>query len=125
VDFYDAGNHTPLHLAALLGDVDTIKLLLKARGRVNATNNYRWTPLHFAVSQGHFKVARLLLKARANPNILTADQTSVQHLLLMVCVECFECVCVCACVCVCVCDREREFKRVQESSRELGERESE
>jgi len=83
IDYYDSGNHTPLHLAAWLGDQDTVKLLLKAKCRVNATNNYRWTPLHFAVACGHFKVAKLLIKANANANILTADQTSVQHLFLM------------------------------------------
>ena len=51
---------TPLHLAAMEGNVDLAKLLLANKAEVNAKDNIGWTPLHFAAVKGHKDVVELL-----------------------------------------------------------------
>lgn len=60
---------SPLHLAARLGQVGTVRRLLRCAAPLNAPayNGSRATPLHLAAAQGHTQVAEVLLQTRANP----------------------------------------------------------
>lgn len=61
----------PLHRAAYFGDVEKIKVLLKAGEKVNAQNKEGATPLHWAAFKGHEAAAKALLNAGANVNART------------------------------------------------------
>jgi hypothetical protein len=50
----DAGN-TALHLAALSGDVEAVKILVDAGAKVKVENLFRWRPLHLAAYHNHPK----------------------------------------------------------------------
>ena len=56
---------TPLHLAAMLGDLIKVENYLKTKVNVNAKDHAGWTPLHEACNQGHVKVVEKLLDAGA------------------------------------------------------------
>jgi hypothetical protein len=53
---------TPLHLAAKLGDVDCVKLLLDKNANANAKDAFSSTPLHATKSA---EVAKLLIENNA------------------------------------------------------------
>jgi ankyrin repeat protein len=55
---------TPLHIAALRGEVDLAKLLIRAGATVNAADNDGNTPLDYATTQ---TMRHTLLKARTQP----------------------------------------------------------
>ena len=59
-----------IHDAAKTGDVETIRVLLKANPELvnNRDNPVGWTPLHVAAQAGHKEVAELLLANRADVN---------------------------------------------------------
>ena len=57
--------HTVLHVAALHGGKQSVRLVLKAGAVVDATNLQYKTPLHLAVEVGHLEVVKLLLEAGA------------------------------------------------------------
>jgi uncharacterized protein len=52
---------TPLHVAAVWGDVDAGKILLNAGADINARGEDGYTPLHEAVEQGKQDFVSLLL----------------------------------------------------------------
>jgi ankyrin repeat protein len=58
---------TPLHVAAVWGDVEAIEMLIRAGADVNAVGDMGCTPLHDAVIQGHIAAAGRLLAAGATP----------------------------------------------------------
>ena len=58
-----------LHLAALQGDVDTVRQAIAAHADLNAKDSYGSTPLTVAASFGKAKVARALLDGGADPEI--------------------------------------------------------
>ena len=60
---------TPLHLAAVWGDVSLAKKLLAHGANVNATDNSGQTPLSEAAYQDHLSVVKLLLAHGADVNI--------------------------------------------------------
>jgi ankyrin repeat protein len=60
---------TPLHVAAVRGDVHIIGLLLDAGAEIDVRGEYGHTPLHDAVGQGHVEAVKLLMSRGANPNI--------------------------------------------------------
>jgi len=70
---------TPLHIAAMWGNVATVDYLVKAGADVGAVNQLsNATPLHVAASsnkdhQGRLNCARLLLAAGADPRAPDAD----------------------------------------------------
>lgn len=74
---------TPLHYAAMEGNIDIITLLLKHHPEVNAVTSYGVTPLHIAVSMHNEETVRTLLTAGANPFIKNKyEQTAIDHAML-------------------------------------------
>jgi len=51
-----------LHGAAMVGDLITVELLLKAGKRPSEEDNERYTPLHWAAAKGHVQVAKRLIE---------------------------------------------------------------
>jgi hypothetical protein len=72
-------DQTDLHSAALVGDVERVKKLLKKGADPNAEDKDGWTPLHVAASVGHVDVVKLLLERRANPNAEDKDGKTPLH----------------------------------------------
>jgi ankyrin repeat protein len=74
----DANGSTPLHMAAIKGDADTVERLLSFSGDfpidVNALEISKvggYAPIHHACAGGHVRILEQLLKAGANPNLQT------------------------------------------------------
>lgn len=59
----------PLHVAAIWGDREGVRLLVEAGARVDALGDMSCTPLYYAAAHGHPEVARLLLEYGADPNL--------------------------------------------------------
>lgn len=60
---------TPLHLAALFGHLDLIKILIKEHHVDKEIHNWEgWTPLACAVSRGNITCVKYLLKSGADGN---------------------------------------------------------
>jgi uncharacterized protein len=64
---------TPLHVAAIRGDVPAIRALLEAGADINAPGEDGYTPLHDAALQGHSEAVRLLLERGASREIRNDD----------------------------------------------------
>lgn len=60
---------TPLHIAAIKGNLANLKKAIAEGVDVNAKDNAGWTPLHEACNHGSVEVARLLIEAGASVNI--------------------------------------------------------
>jgi len=58
-----------LHIAALRGDEEAVRLLLDVGVDINAKGDMGNTPLHYALSQKHLEVASLLRERGAAQNI--------------------------------------------------------
>ena len=69
VEVRDRDGNTPIHDAALFGDVTAMNYLIGANARVNATNNRGETPLILAVQRRDAVLVRLLMDAGADPKI--------------------------------------------------------
>jgi ankyrin repeat protein len=67
---------TPLHLAAMSGNMDVVGLLLLSKGDVNATDDKGWTPLHYAAANSSDEVAGLLLANKAEVNAKDKNGTT-------------------------------------------------
>ncbi len=65
--------HTPLMIAALEGDTETVKTLLAGRARINAKDNEGRTALMFAVVNSHPEIVKVLLRAGARVNARARD----------------------------------------------------
>ena len=64
------GQHSPLHSAALQGDIEIVQVLLDCKLDVNAKLGDGQTPLHFALrswAPNYFETIRLLLEKGADP----------------------------------------------------------
>jgi ankyrin repeat protein len=57
---------TPLHVAAIWGDVQAIDMLVLAGADLDAPGEFHFTPLRHAVGQGHVEAARRLLELGAS-----------------------------------------------------------
>jgi ankyrin repeat protein len=60
---------TLLHLAASNGNIDDMRILIRAGSDVNRAGEKGETPLHLAARFGEVEVVRLLLESGANTNI--------------------------------------------------------
>ena len=66
----NVGNWSPLHEAALVGDVASARLLLQNKADPNRTERSNGgTPLHVACFQGQTEIAKMLIKAGAKLNV--------------------------------------------------------
>ncbi|KAI3473893.1 hypothetical protein Pfo_028080 [Paulownia fortunei] len=52
---------TPLHLAAIHGQVEALQFLVSVGSDVDITDGEGWTPLHYAAHEGHVKAVEYLL----------------------------------------------------------------
>ncbi len=82
VDVRDDAGNTPLHIAALKGRLDFMKLLLEVGADVDAEGEDKHTALHTAAWKGNHGMACLLLYYRAsgskkNKDGNTAQQTAI------------------------------------------------
>jgi ankyrin repeat protein len=66
---FSFGN-TELHLAAIRGFADLVKVLVNHGADVNAVNEYGHSPLYFAARHGHRKAAEALIAAGAIKNAI-------------------------------------------------------
>jgi hypothetical protein len=60
---------TDLHKAALVGNAERVKELLKKGANPNVQDEYGWTPLHEAALLGRVDVVKLLLEHGADPTV--------------------------------------------------------
>eukprot|EP01034_Spumella_vulgaris_P026643 gene26643-33252_t len=74
----DISGHTPLHFAALGGELTLVKILLKMSVPVDIKDHDGRTALHYAAAYGHAEVAGVLLDAGSDRNI--ADKFGVTAL---------------------------------------------
>lgn len=70
---------TPLHLAAIKGDVVTIRRLLHQGANPNEKDNAGWTPLHEACHHGHDAIVEILLNNGAFIDIPACDNETPLH----------------------------------------------
>lgn len=68
VEAKEAGDHTPLHLAACSGHADAAEVLLASGAKIDAPDVCGWTALHTAVVRNHIDVVKLLLAKGAEVN---------------------------------------------------------
>ena len=64
---------TPLHIMAVWGDTDSIRILVNEGAELEARGENNFTPLLFAVQQGKIEAVRLLLEFGANPYARASD----------------------------------------------------
>lgn len=62
---------TPLHIAARLGNVDNVTLLLQHGANADAVTKDLYTPLHIAAKEGNEEVASVLLDHGASHGLTT------------------------------------------------------
>ncbi|KAJ8255214.1 hypothetical protein GJAV_G00202370 [Gymnothorax javanicus] len=70
---------TPLHLAAIKGDVEAVKELLDQGADPNLKDHAGWTPLHEACNLGHLGVVEALLQQGALLNTPGYENDSPLH----------------------------------------------
>ena len=64
---------TPLHVAAVWGDVDAINLLIRNGAMINAIGENGYTPLHEAIGSDNTDAAKELIASGADPFIKNTD----------------------------------------------------
>ena len=73
----DNEGRAPLHLAAMNGDTETVRLLISAGADVHAKDSKGSTALHLAVLGGHSETAQVLIEAEAAFTESAAASSSV------------------------------------------------
>jgi ankyrin repeat protein len=69
---------TPIHIAAVWGDVRAIDMLISAGANVNTKGDLSCTALYNAVSFGHYRCAKMLIEAGATLDDINELGTSAQ-----------------------------------------------
>lgn len=59
-------DNTPLHIAAIRGDIENAKILLMHGADIEAKGDLSCTPLYDTVAQGHYETAKFLLEQGAD-----------------------------------------------------------
>ena len=59
---------TPLHIAAVRGNLDLYKLIMDNVDNVNPETNNGKTPLHMAVTNGHMELSKMIMERIENKN---------------------------------------------------------
>lgn len=72
-------DRTPIHCAALNGDLKVVKLLLKNNTNVNPDGNGGYSPLHYAATNGHLEVVKHIINQGANVNQINNRGNSPVH----------------------------------------------
>ncbi|CAN9497875.1 unnamed protein product [Ophioblennius macclurei] len=70
---------SPLHLAAIKGDVEAVKELLEQGADPNLRDNAGWTPLHEACNLGHLAIVEILVSKGALLNTPGYENDSPLH----------------------------------------------
>ena len=69
-------NDTPLHVAAIRGDLGGVEVLLQTGADVDARGEEGCTPLYYAATYGYVRCAEALLRAGASPDAWNELNTS-------------------------------------------------
>lgn len=71
--------NTALHIAALAGKQDVVRILVEHKADVNVQSQNGFTPLYMAAQEGHDEIVRYLLANGGNQNLATdvSDQLSI------------------------------------------------
>eukprot|EP00742_Colponemidia_sp_Colp-10_P010257 GILJ01011257.1.p1 GENE.GILJ01011257.1~~GILJ01011257.1.p1 ORF type:complete len:1159 (-),score=176.82 GILJ01011257.1:239-3649(-) len=81
VNCIDALGNSALHLASIVGDIDSVRCLISLGAKPNLPNFTQNTPMHFACERGHVKVVLALLLAggslKDNKNTLSKTPLDV------------------------------------------------
>ena len=65
---------TPLHLAAMMGNLALCKLIIeKIQDKNPSGGDDGWTPLHWAAHMGHLEMCRLMISNVQNKNPITLN----------------------------------------------------
>ncbi|XP_063779547.1 ankyrin repeat domain-containing protein 12 isoform X2 [Pseudophryne corroboree] len=70
---------TPLHMAAIRGDLGQVKELIRLGANVNVKDFAGWTPLHEACNMGFYEVAKMLIAAGADVNTQGLEDDTPLH----------------------------------------------
>ena len=60
---------TPLHVAAMNGNVEICKLILNCVDDKNPKGKYGYTPLFLAATNGHFEVCKMIIERVKDKNL--------------------------------------------------------
>jgi ankyrin repeat protein len=83
VNIKDKAGNTPLHIAATIGSVELIELILSKGADINAQNTQLNTPLHEAIQNRKENISLLLIENGADLNkVNTQDQTPLHRAAL-------------------------------------------
>uniref|UniRef100_A0A6S8ECP5 Uncharacterized protein n=1 Tax=Aplanochytrium stocchinoi TaxID=215587 RepID=A0A6S8ECP5_9STRA len=72
---------TPLHVAAAMGDVIIVEVLLDAEAEIDACRAEMITPLQVAAREGKLKVVELLIERGANVNHVNIYNRNALHVV--------------------------------------------
>jgi ankyrin repeat protein len=78
-------NETPLHVAAIWGDVEAIRLLVGAGADINAAGEHGHTPLQEAVGQHKIEAVKILLELGADPSIKNEWGETAEEIATVLC----------------------------------------
>jgi ankyrin repeat protein len=79
VNIKDETGNTPLHHAAIIGSIETIKLLLSKGADINAQNTELNTPLHEAIQNKKENISALLIEKGADLNKTNVHNQTPLH----------------------------------------------
>ena len=70
---------SPVHLAAIRGNLFFVKQLIEKKGDINVQLNNGWTPLHLAATNGHTSIIELLASSGAEVNAVDGYGATAIH----------------------------------------------
>ncbi|KAF3912191.1 Ankyrin-2 [Orbilia brochopaga] len=79
VDMRDRASQTPLHVAAMQGDIASMEVLLKHGANINAIDSRGRTPLFRTVKRHNYQACKFLLEKGADPNVMSKHQQTALY----------------------------------------------